>query len=349
MQSVILKNKNSDRKVKWPEVSFILLTYNGGEGVRKILESIKIQDYPKDLVDVVVVDDGSTDNSVDIAKQYNTRIFKRKGGGLYANWVYGLHRTKGDYVYYVEQDIELRGEKWIKTMLTPLLENKDIIASFTREGVPRKDQHWINRFISYHPAQCDPIYEFLTPSIESTYYKKKKGYILCKYQIGHIPPSCRMFYRKSLLKKTPNWQAKNYFDHDFMTQNVKSGFNIFAYVPDLGIYHHHARNFRHLLQKRARNLHMHYFPYNKETEYKWLNVGNRSEVVRMIGWIIYANLFFPALFRGIYRYWKFKDRALLMEPIVVIAITDLLIYQFLTNEVGRNMAKNAVRSLLQVR
>ena len=85
----------------WPKVSFILLTINGGDGVRKCLESVKHQDYPSHLIDVVVVDNGSTDESVNIAKSFGARVFVHPEGNLYTNWIRGLHKVRGEFAIIV--------------------------------------------------------------------------------------------------------------------------------------------------------------------------------------------------------------------------------------------------------
>lgn len=330
-----------------PKVSFILLTFNGGEGVRKILQTIKNQDYPQNLIDVVVVDDGSKDNSVKIAREFGATVIINKGGYQYVNWILGLHRVKGDYVYYVEQDIELRGSDFIRKMIKPLVEDKRLMASFTREGYPRAGQSWVTRFISYHPAQCDPLYEFLTPRVEDCIVEEKNGYSVCQFIMGKIPPFARMCYRIEYLKKTPNWKTKYYFDHDFLIQTIKSGYKFFAYVPEAGIYHNHANSLIHLLKKRARNLDMHYFPYNHETEYKWLDTSNKRAVLKLFFWVIYANLFIPEAVRGIYRAMRNKDIVLLMQPVISISVTDVIVWKFLTNDIGRKFMQDAVNNLFK--
>jgi glycosyltransferase involved in cell wall biosynthesis len=332
--------------MKWPVVSFILLTYNGGDGVRKCLQSVKDQSYPQNLIDVVVVDNGSKDDSVKIAKKFKARVFVHPKGDLYTNWVRGLHRTKGEFVFYLEQDIVLRGNDFIQKMIKPLLDDDRLIATFTKEQ-PKKDMHWVPRYLSYHVSQCDPLFEYLTTQIEETFIERHSSYIVCKYSLGKIPGVARMFYRIKYLKKTANWKAKNYFDHDFIIQCVKAGFPYFGYVPEPGYYHYHARDLKHLLQKRVRNLGLHFFPYNDETEYKWVDTRDKKQVLKMAWWVIYANLFFPATIRGFIRFLKHRDWVLLMEPIIVITITDTLLWAFLTNEVGQRMIKRSFTTLLR--
>lgn len=335
------------RRIEIPKISFILLTLNDEKGVRRVLESVKIQDYPHELIEVVVVDDGSSDNSVKIAKRYTSKVYVRPRNGLYANWVYALHKVTGEYVYYIEQDIELRGKDFVKKMLKPLILRKNIIASFTREGYPRRDQHWINRFLSYDLIQRDPLYEFLTPSLESTFVKNTLDYIICRFTLENLPPVGRFLYRVKDLKRTSNWNAKYYFDHDFVINNIKCGYELYAYVPEPGIFHYHAKDFRHLLKKRTRNLEIHYFPYYEDTGYKWVDANKKKDVFKLIFWVVYANLFIPATIRGVVRFLKYKDKALLMEPVVTMGITDVLIFKFVTENKGRRIIKKVFKGIFK--
>lgn len=332
----------------WPKVSFILLTLNGGDGVRKCLESLKKQSYATELVDIVVVDNGSQDNSVEIAKSMDARVFVHPEGNLYSNWVRGLHKTKGEFVFYLEQDIVLRGRDFIKKMIKPLLEDDKLVATFTKE-YPKNDMHWTCRYLSYHYSQCDPLLEYLFLPVEKSFIEKKGDYIVCKFENKKIPPAARMFYRIKYLKKTPNWTTKNYFDHDFIINCIRSGYPYFAYVPQPGYYHYHAINFKHLLQKRVRNLGMHFFPEYGKYHYTILDTRNKWEVIRLIWFAIYANLFFPAAIRGFLRFLKYKDTALLMEPVITIAITDVLLWSFLTDKVGRKMLRHSFKALVTLR
>lgn len=329
----------------WPKVSFILLTLNGGDGVRKCLESLKKQSYATELVDIVVVDNGSQDNSVEIAKSMDARVFVHPEGNLYSNWVRGLHKTKGEFVFYLEQDIVLRGRDFIKKMIKPLLEDDKLVATFTKE-YPKNDMHWVCRYLSYHYSQCDPLLEYLFLPVEKSFVEKKKDYIICKFEDKKIPPAARMFYRVKYLKKTPNWTTKNYFDHDFIINCIRSGYPYFGYVPEAGYHHYHVRDFNHLMQKRTRNLGMHFFPEYGKYHYTILDTKNKWEVLRLIWFVIYANLFFPAAIRGFLRFLKYKDTALLMEPVITIAITDVLLWSFLTDKVGRKMLRHSFKALV---
>lgn len=331
----------------WPKISLVIFTYNDREGVKKALNSVKKQIYPKNKIEIVVIDNNSKDDSAKMARKYSSKVWidtTRDGPLMRAN---GMRKVTGEFVYMVlEQDMELKSKYFLQRIVKPLIEDNTLVASFTRE-YPRKDQPWVTRFISYDPIQRDPLFEFLTPSIESTVIAKKHGYYLCDYKIGKIPPTTHMLFRVEYLKKTKVWNQKKDFDHDTVSEMVKSGYNKFAYIPSAGTYHHHAKNLKQLIGKRIRNLNNHYFPLNETLEYKWLDVNDKKSLFKMFIWIIYANLFFPALFRGFYRALKFKDSVLLMEPVVIVATTDVILWIFITSPMGRKIIRNYVMNIFK--
>ena len=64
MMSIKAFSEQSDRMSKTPEISFIVVTHNGGEMLRKSLAAISKQECVR--FEVIVVDNGSTDGSLDL-------------------------------------------------------------------------------------------------------------------------------------------------------------------------------------------------------------------------------------------------------------------------------------------
>ncbi|OGG11312.1 hypothetical protein A2Z00_02440 [Candidatus Gottesmanbacteria bacterium RBG_13_45_10] len=317
-----------------PKVSFIILTYNDAAGLERCLKSIIRQDYPKRKIEVIVVDDGSEDETVQIAKSYRARVLMNGMHDMYRSWALGLHAVRGDFTYLLEQDIELRDKSFLRQMTRPLLNDRSIAGSFTRK-YPRKDQSWTTQFISYHPAQADPLYEFFSPPVERTIIEKKENYFICDYASGKIPPFGRMMYRMKFLRTIPIWHNNKFYDFETLLAMIGSGYTRYAYVPAAGIYHHHAKNLSHLLAKRVRNLKNHYIQTNSPYKYTWFDTGSLSGLLKIFIWVLYANLIFPATIRGIIRACKYRNAVLLMEPIVTITTTDVILYHVLADPLSR--------------
>jgi glycosyltransferase involved in cell wall biosynthesis len=53
----------------WPLISVIIHTYNSAATIGPVLDSIENLDYPRDTLELVIVDGGSTDNTVNIIEK----------------------------------------------------------------------------------------------------------------------------------------------------------------------------------------------------------------------------------------------------------------------------------------
>lgn len=323
-----------------PTISFIVLTFNDSKSLTRNLRSISRQDYPKEKIEILVVDNGSKDETVKVAKEYGAKVIINKSDSLYRSLSIGYHAAKGEFVYQLDQDEELCHSTFLRKMLKPFHDDKSISAAFTR-NYPNNKMSWITKFLSYHPAQLDPLYEYFTPSLEETITEKKNGYFICNFTFNKMPGCGHIIYRTSSLKKSPTWNEKYFSDQETLSGIIAAGFTKFAYVPDAGYYHYHADSLSHLLSKRIRNLKGHYLKVESPYKWKWFDTSSLSGIFKILVWIIYANLFIPATIRGIYRAIKFRDPVLLTEPIITIATTDVILYYFLTLSDGRRFIKQS--------
>jgi glycosyltransferase involved in cell wall biosynthesis len=104
----ILKTKNKNNSL----VSIIVITYNSANFVVETLNSVKDQSYKN--IELIISDDCSTDNTVEICKGWidkNTDRFVRtrlitvgNNGGIPANCNRGLNEAKGDWVRIIAGD-----------------------------------------------------------------------------------------------------------------------------------------------------------------------------------------------------------------------------------------------------
>jgi len=87
-----------------PKVSIIIPVYNGEEYITDALESSLEQTYQE--VEVIVVDDGSTDGTPEVLRQYEGRIvhIRQENRGVAAARNAGLAASRGEYICYLDSD-----------------------------------------------------------------------------------------------------------------------------------------------------------------------------------------------------------------------------------------------------
>lgn len=90
-----------------PFVSIIICTYNGSKYLAQTIESALSQDYPS--FEILIVDDGSTDNTVDIVRNYQSksnkiRLILQANSGLSASRSLAFSHAQGDWIAILDQD-----------------------------------------------------------------------------------------------------------------------------------------------------------------------------------------------------------------------------------------------------
>lgn len=90
-------------------LSIIVAIYNVEPYLERCLESIVHQDLPKDEYEVLLVNDGSTDRSLEIAKRFETEhtnifVYSKDNGGLSSVRNFGIAHARGRYIMHVDAD-----------------------------------------------------------------------------------------------------------------------------------------------------------------------------------------------------------------------------------------------------
>ena len=89
----------------FPQISIIVPAYNEEKWISRTIESLLEADYPKK--EIIIVDDGSTDNTYSKAMQYaskDVKIFHKENGGKSSAMNYGMLFAKGEIIFTVDGD-----------------------------------------------------------------------------------------------------------------------------------------------------------------------------------------------------------------------------------------------------
>ncbi len=105
-------------KKLFPLVSVIISNYNGKKYLDKCIDSIKKLDYPAGKVEIIVVDNASSDGSVAyIKKRYPEIILRRNQENNYCKGNnIAIEKAKGEYVALLNNDTEL-DKNWLKELI----------------------------------------------------------------------------------------------------------------------------------------------------------------------------------------------------------------------------------------
>jgi|GEM_PF-2235205 len=113
-----------------PSVSLVIPVFNGGELLRRCLQSALAQDYPQESLEVVVVDDGSTDAQTllvlkDFSNTPYVRILSQENLGPAGARTAGLGAARGEYVFILSQDC-LAQKDWVSSAVRVFVDQPEV-------------------------------------------------------------------------------------------------------------------------------------------------------------------------------------------------------------------------------
>ncbi|MGI0034389.1 MAG: glycosyltransferase [Nitrososphaera sp.] len=151
-----LRNPPSSNGTKERElVSIVIPTYNRADLISQSIDSALGQSYPN--VEVIVVDDGSTDNTKELCVKYGDKIryFYKQNGGIGSALNYGIKNMEGVRFKWLSSDDVLTSDA-IQVMVDHANETGAMIA-YTDYDIIDNDNNFVKRFVEPH---FESFYEF---------------------------------------------------------------------------------------------------------------------------------------------------------------------------------------------
>jgi len=199
------------------KISVIVPVYNVEDYLEKCLDSLVNQKY-KDF-EVIIVNDGSTDNSQDIIDEYvskydNFKSFNKKNGGLASARNYGLTKANGEYVLFLDSDDYY--ELDCLSILANELNDDNIIV--------------FNMFVDYPDRIISDKDRFSSMKIENTK----------KYLISN-PSACnKLFKRELFFKNKIEFPIGKYYEDLGTTPMLTMFTDKIKFIPN-NLYHYLKR------------------------------------------------------------------------------------------------------------
>jgi len=145
--------------LRLPLISVIIPTYNRYKFLLEAINSVETQTYPE--IEIIVVDDGSTDETSSLSKKENIKYIFRENKGPAAARNTGARAAKGDWLAFLDSD-DLWKHKKLAKQWNALEENPDYKVVYTNEiwirngtRINQRKKH--KKFSGWIYPQCLPL------------------------------------------------------------------------------------------------------------------------------------------------------------------------------------------------
>lgn len=308
------------------KVSIVIPTFNSEKVLAECLRSIDEQHYPKEKIEIIVVDGGSQDRTVDIAREYTEKIYDNPLKTGEAGKAVGLKNASGDIVAFIDSDNILPEPNWLSKMVLPF-HNEFILASEPLFYTHRSKDHFITRY-SALIGMNDPLCHFLgnydrwneltqkwteidvISNDKGSYYE-----ISFKNSITPTIGANGFLIRKAA---ADSLSLVDYFvDIDILPLLIqKSGIQQVKIAKvKCGIVHLYCQSIAQFSRKQKRRVCDYlYFSHKKKREYEW----SQTSQIGIIKFIFSTICIFPLLFQTMKGFLRKKDSAWLFHPIACV-------------------------------
>ncbi len=232
------KKENIPLEAEDKTVTIIIPAYNEEKTIAKTIESALSSKYPKDKLEIIVVSDGSTDKTYEIAKKYEAskkfkvKVYQKKNGGKASALNFGIAKAKGEIIFTMDADSFIKPET-VRRMVARFYK-KEVMSVTPSMGVykPKKIIERIQQ-IEYY------IGVFLRKSF-------------AELNALYVTPGAFSAYRKEFFDKYGGYDENNITEDLEIALRIQSKDYIIENAPEAVVYTVAPKTFRDLLIQRRR-------------------------------------------------------------------------------------------------
>ncbi|HVG42674.1 MAG TPA: glycosyltransferase family 2 protein [Chitinophagaceae bacterium] len=232
-------------------ISVVIPVKDGAPWLHECLQAIMNQTLI-DQTEIIVIDSGSTDGTLDILKNYNAKVHsinpKDFNHGLTRN--YAVQFCKGEYIVMTVQDARATDNKWLQNLMDGFAVADNVAGVCGQQVVPHDKD---NNPVSWHRPYSEPsmeIYHFnSTEEFDRLSPLQKKN--CCGWD------DVTAMYRKTVLEQIPFQKITYGEDAVWAQEALRAGYSI-VYNNAAKVYHYHNEDWNFSFKRAFTTMYLRY-------------------------------------------------------------------------------------------
>ncbi len=305
------------------DISVIIPVFNEAERIARCLESIRNQNYSQNRIEIILIDDFSTDQTLKIAKKYHVKVYKNGSHNIEKGKSIGLEHAGGEFVFFIDADNYLTSRDWFQNASLILKKNSKVVGVQSYKYLYKSSDPIVNRYCALFGIN-DPLVFYLGKRGQlqayenswiypETLLKENKLFYLAKFNSDNLPTVGSQGYltRKNLLSKT-DWKPYLFHldsAHDLVSQDK----NTFAFIK-YEIGHDYVTSIGDLIKKWQRNINL-YYKYAELRRYKY-----QIDKLKLILILLMMITIVGPLIDSLKGFIKKRDLAWFLHPLLCLIV-----------------------------
>ena len=239
-------NYDSSRKKERTDlkVSIIIPAYNEEKSIERTIDSAVSLDYPRENLEILIIDDGSKDSTYKLAKDYiaalakknsslpTLKVFTKPNGGKGSALNFGIEKSSGEIIVSMDADTFANTDSLKKMM--GYFYSKDVMSVTPTIGIYQPKTIW---------QRIQQIEYYM-----STFMRKSFALL----DSMHVTPGAFAAYRKEFFIKHGGYDVGNITEDIEIALRIQSNHYIIENTPEASVYTLCPSTFKQFLTQRKR-------------------------------------------------------------------------------------------------
>lgn len=219
-----------------PRFAIVVPAYNEQDAIGATIESLLTLEYPKDKLEVIIVDDGSSDRTYETALQYahdpRVRVFQKENGGKHTAMNFALSRTSADFIGCLDADSTVSPDALAH--IAPVFDNPQVAA--VTPGILIKKPETMLQYMQEAEYRLSIFNRFTLAALGSAF----------------ITPGPFSIFRASIVRETGGWRHGHSTEDLEMALRIQDKNYLIGNAPGAVVYTGTPRTFPKLFRQRVR-------------------------------------------------------------------------------------------------
>lgn len=219
-----------------PSVAIVVPCFNEEKTLASTLQSLLALEYPTDKLEIIVVDDGSRDGTLRIAREFEgdarIKVFHKENGGKHTAMNFALERTQADLIGCLDADSIVASDALLRVV--PVFDNAKVSA--VTPGIHVKEARNMLQHMQKVEYRLSIFNRFMLASLGSAF----------------ITPGPFSIFRTSVVRELGGWRHGHSTEDMEMALRMQAAGYLIGNAPKAVVHTGTPRTLKHLFRQRVR-------------------------------------------------------------------------------------------------
>lgn len=309
-----------------PGISVITVTLDCAQKLKECFRRLAAQDYPKEKIEVIVLDGGSKDSTKNVALEFGARFIEAGyRDNQEARRSLGIQYASNELLLFLDSDNYLPDCSWLRQMVEPL-KDPGIIAAQPLRYLYDPQETLMNRYfalmgvndpVAFYLGKADRLsYLYDVWNLNGEILEENDHYYKIIFEEKNLPTigSNGFLVRKHVLQVL-GLASEAFFHIDVHVDLIRKGLDTYAVVKN-SIFHSTGETFIKSMAKRVRYMKKHCGQLKSLRRYKVFDNSRAADRMNLFKFIFFSLTFLEPLWVSFKGFRKVKDPAWFVHPLV---------------------------------